>query len=277
MFNPQLDRGGALAHLLTTEGLPRRLLEPLLARAARLLAQPAAAGPAAPAPGALALLADPPAPLLHDACARVAAQRGMALADPGAPALPRGRTLPDWLGGLPARGIGTLVLRDRASGAAHLAARLAPPGLRIVNGGDGPHADPVAALAALLSIQAAHGGFTELTVAFVGDLNHAPAARSLVHALTTLGAPQLRAVAPASLLPEGVAALGLHAWPDADSGVADADVIVPLPCVGAASGWALTPERLARARPGARVLPAPDAAACAAVLSALLASWQEGA
>ena len=238
MFNPQLDRQGALVHLLTTEGLPRRLLEPLLDTAARHAAG-AAVSPRADAAGAVALLFDVPDPFWRQACESAAQRTGRALLEPGVPSLPRGVALPRWLADLRARGVSTLVLRHGSSGAAHLAARHAPAGLRIINAGDGLHAQPLAALADLLAIRDALGGFTELTVALLGDLAHAPAARSLIHALTTLGAPQLRAVAPASLLPDGLAELGVHAWPDRASGLAGADVVVVLP---------LAPESVAQGR-----------------------------
>ena len=280
MFNPQLDRQGALVHLLTTEGLPRRLLEPLLEGAASH-ARDAAVAPRAPA-GAVSMLFDAPDPFWEQACAAAAELTGRACVAPGVPCLPRGAALPRWLGELRARGVTTLVLRHGSSGAAHLAARHAPAGLRVINAGDGLHAQPLAALADLMAIRDALGGFTELTVTLLGDLAHAPAARSLIHALTTLGAPQLRAVAPAALLPDGLAELGVHGWPDLDSGLAGADVVVVLPlapesvaqgrvasAAAYAADWRLDGARLAATRPDVVVLHADvDAAAEASAAGA---------
>ncbi|MFJ1299735.1 aspartate carbamoyltransferase [Pseudomonadota bacterium AL_CKDN230030165-1A_HGKHYDSX7] len=282
MFNPQLDRQGALAHLLTTEGLPRRLLEPLLDTAARHAA--GACVPSRDAADAVALLFDVPDPFWRQACESAAERTGRACVAPGVPSLPRGAALPRWLAELPSRGVSTLVLRHGSSGAAHLAARHAPAGLRVINAGDGLHAQPLAALADLLAIRDALGGFTELTVTLLGDLVHSPSARSLIHALTTLGAPQLRAVAPAALLPDGLAELGVHAWPDLDSGVEGADVVVVVPLAhdsvaqgrvaspaGYAAGWRLEGARLAAARADAVVLHAGVDVAAAIELDAAVA------
>jgi len=51
--------------------------------------------------------------------------------------------------------------------------------------------------------------FTRLTVAIVGDILHSRVARSLIHGLTTLGAPEVRVIGPQTLLPSGVEALGV--------------------------------------------------------------------
>jgi len=45
--------------------------------------------------------------------------------------------------------------------------------------------------------------FANLTVAIVGDILHSRVARSDIHALTTLGVPEVRAVGPLTLLPTG--------------------------------------------------------------------------
>ncbi|OZI77995.1 aspartate carbamoyltransferase [Bordetella genomosp. 12] len=97
-----------------------------------------------------------------------------------------------------------------------------------MNAGDGWHARPLAALADLLVIRQARGGFTELRVAFIGDFAFSGRARSLAHALTTLGAPELRAAGPRPLLPDGLPQLGLRACATLDEALDGVDVVVDL-------------------------------------------------
>ena len=48
----------------------------------------------------------------------------------------------------------------------------AAPGLRVLNAGDGVHADPLAALALLRAILCAKPDLTRLAVTLVGDVRH---------------------------------------------------------------------------------------------------------
>jgi Aspartate carbamoyltransferase, catalytic chain len=65
-----------------------------------------------------------------------------------------------------------------------------------MNAGDGRHAHPTQALLDMFAIRHFKGDFQELRVAIVGDLLHSRVARSDIHALTTLGVPDIRVVAP---------------------------------------------------------------------------------
>src|SRR5205823_1272287 len=66
------------------------------------------------------------------------------------------------------------------------------------------------------------------TVAIIGDILHSRVARSLIQGLTTLGAPQVRVIAPQTLLPTGVEALGVKVFHDMRAGLRDCDVVVML-------------------------------------------------
>ena len=66
------------------------------------------------------------------------------------------------------------------------------------------------------------------TVAIIGDVLHSRVARSLIQGLTTLGAPQVRVIAPQTLLPSGVEALGVKVFHDMRAGLRDCDVVVML-------------------------------------------------
>ena len=70
--------------------------------------------------------------------------------------------------------------------------------------------------------------FSNLVVAIVGDIVHSRVARSDIHALTTLGAAEVRAVGPRTLVPGDLAAMGVRVCHDMAEGIRDADVIIML-------------------------------------------------
>ena len=109
--------------------------------------------------------------------------------------------------------------------------------------------------------------FTQLSVAIVGDILHSRVARSQIHALTTLGVPDLRAIAPKTLLPHDIERLGCRVYNDMREGLRGVDVVMMLrlqnermqgsllpsaqeyfKCFG------LTQEKLALAKPDAIVM-----------------------
>jgi aspartate carbamoyltransferase catalytic subunit len=109
--------------------------------------------------------------------------------------------------------------------------------------------------------------FTNLTVAIVGDILHSRVARSDIHALTTLGVPEVRAVGPLTLLPAGLEEMGVRVFTKLDEGIRGADVIIMLRLQnermkGALlpsaqeyfAYYGLTPEKLALAKPDAIVM-----------------------
>lgn len=263
MLNPQLDRRGELIHLLTTEGLPRRHVERLF-DTARAWAAGTAAAAAAPLPVFLSLPADPAD---RDAYAQAATQLSLlpVVLDAQASDPKAGDPLAQTVAGLQP---GVLVLRHASSGAAHCAAAHAAPGLRILNAGDGLHADPVPALARVQAMLDIKQDLTNLAVTLVGDIRHSRVARSVIHAMTTLGVPEVRVAAPRTLLPEGLPQLGVRACDSLHDALQDADVIIVLPLQvdmlsGAllpsareyAQGYGLTPAALAGAKSDALLLP----------------------
>jgi hypothetical protein len=72
------------------------------------------------------------------------------------------------------------------------------------------------------------GDFQHLRVAIVGDLLHSRVARSDIHALTTLGVPDIRVIAPLTLLPSGLSELGVRAYTSLAEGLRDVDVVIML-------------------------------------------------
>jgi aspartate carbamoyltransferase catalytic subunit len=70
--------------------------------------------------------------------------------------------------------------------------------------------------------------FTQLRVAIVGDILHSRVARSNIHALTTLGVPEVRVIGPQTLLPGGLREMGAHVYHDMNEGLRDVDVVIML-------------------------------------------------
>ena len=109
--------------------------------------------------------------------------------------------------------------------------------------------------------------FANLSIAIVGDVLHSRVARSLIHALTTLGTPDVRVIGPKTLLPAGVEQLGVSVHHDMREGLAGCDVVVMLrlqnermkgPLLPSAQeffkSYGLTPQKLALAKPDAIVM-----------------------
>jgi aspartate carbamoyltransferase catalytic subunit len=120
------------------------------------------------------------------------------------------------------------VVRHASSGAPYLIARHVKAHEHVVNAGDGRHAHPTQGLLDLFTIRHYKKDFTRLSVAIVGDILHSRVARSLIHGLTTLGAPEVRVIGPQTLLPTGVEALGVRVFHDMVEGLRGVDVVVML-------------------------------------------------
>ena len=111
----------------------------------------------------------------------------------------KGESILDTVRTLEAMHTDLFVVRDAASGAAHLIAAHLPEHVRVINAGDGRHAHPTQAMLDMFTIRRAKGGFDGLRVAIIGDLLHSRVARSQIHALTTLGVAEIRVVGPRTL------------------------------------------------------------------------------
>jgi aspartate carbamoyltransferase catalytic subunit len=109
--------------------------------------------------------------------------------------------------------------------------------------------------------------FSNLTVAVVGDILHSRVARSDIHALTSLGVPEVRAIGPLTLLPPGLEQMGVRVFTDMREGLKGVDVIMMLRLQNERMRGALLPsaqeffkhygltaEKLALAKPDAIVM-----------------------
>jgi aspartate carbamoyltransferase catalytic subunit len=120
------------------------------------------------------------------------------------------------------------VVRHAQSGAAHFIAQHGPDGISVINAGDGRHAHPTQGLLDVFTVRKYKPDLHNLRVALVGDVLHSRVARSEIHALTTLGVPEVRVIAPKTLLPADVEKLGVQVFHDMKAGLKDVDVIMML-------------------------------------------------
>jgi aspartate carbamoyltransferase catalytic subunit len=137
----------------------------------------------------------------------------------------KGETLIDTAITLNAMHPDILIIRHSSAGAAALLSQKV--GCSVVNAGDGAHEHPTQALLDALTIRRAKGRIAGLTVAICGDILHSRVARSNIILLNALGA-QVRAVAPSTLLPNGIERMGVEPFRDMQSGLKGADVVMML-------------------------------------------------
>jgi len=271
MKNPQLDAQGRLQHLLTTEGLPKAVMEQILDTAASFVGVTERDVKKVPLLRGKSVFN-----LFFENSTRtrttfeIAAKRLSADVinlNISTSSTAKGESLLDTIDNLSAMHADMFVVRHAQSGAAHLIAQHVASHVHVINAGDGRHAHPTQGLLDAYTIRHYKQDFTRLTVAIVGDVLHSRVARSLIHALTTLGTPEVRVIGPATLLPTEVERLGVRVCRDMREGLAGADVIVMLrlqnermkgPLLPSAQEYAksygLTPDKLALARPDAIVM-----------------------
>lgn len=140
----------------------------------------------------------------------------------------KGESLLDTIDNLSAMHADMFIVRHASSGAPYLIAQHVAPHIHVINAGDGRHAHPTQALLDMYTIRHYKKDFTRLRVAIIGDILHSRVARSDIHALTTLGCPEIRVIAPKTLLPTDLEQLGVHIYHDIALGLKDVDVIIML-------------------------------------------------
>ncbi len=271
MRNPQLNSNGELTHLLTVEGLPRAILNQILDTAESFV--PLADREIKKLP---LLRGKSVFNLFFENSTRtrttfeIAAKRLSADVynlNINASSASKGESLLDTINNLSAMQADLFVVRHASSGAPHLIAQHVAPHVHVINAGDGRHAHPTQGLLDMYTIRHYKKDFTKLTVAIVGDILHSRVARSDIHALTTLGVPEVRAIGPLTLLPSGLEQMGVRVFTDMAEGLKGVDVIIMLRLQNERMRGALLPsaqeyfkhygltqEKLALAKPDAIVM-----------------------
>jgi len=176
----------------------------------------------------------------------------------------KGETLIDTAMTLNAMHPDLLVVRHPSSGAVNLLA--SKVNCCVLNAGDGRHEHPTQALLDALTIRRRKGRLSRLTVAICGDIAHSRVARSNILLLGRME-NRVRVVAPPTLLPAGIARMGVEVFQDIREGVAGADVVMMLRLQKERMDGALIPsmreyyhrfgldaEKLSAARPDAIVM-----------------------
>lgn len=228
----QLTSDGELKHFITTEGLSREILTDILDRADSFVDMSEKQVKKVPL-----LRGKTVVNLFFEASTRTLSTFELAAKRLSADVLnlnistsstKKGETLKDTLMTLHAMHSDMFVVRHSSSGAAHFIAEHVTPDVAVINAGDGRHAHPTQAMLDMLTIRQAKGEFEPLTVAIVGDILHSRVARSQIHALRTLGASEIRVIAPNTLLPRNIESLGVKVFTNMCEGIKDVDVVMML-------------------------------------------------
>ncbi len=154
----------------------------------------------------------------------------------------KGESLLDTIDNLTAMAADVFVMRHSESGAPYLVAQHVPPHVHVINAGDGRHAHPTQALLDMYTIRHFKGEVHNLSVAIVGDVLHSRVARSNIHALTTLGCPDIRVVGPRTLVPADIEHMGARVCHTLEEGIRDADVVIALRLQNERMSGALLPS-----------------------------------
>lgn len=246
MHNPQLDQDGNLMHLLSIEGLPKRILNQILDTAESFTSVAEREVKKVPL-----LRGKTVCNMFFESSTRTRTTFEIAAKRLSADVLnlnvntssqSKGETVLDTIDNLIAMQTDMFVVRHNQSGAAHFIAKHVPPHVHVINAGDGRHAHPTQGLLDVFTIRHYKPNMHHLRVAIVGDVLHSRVARSEIHALTTLGVPEVRVIAPKTLLPAEVEKLGVHVFHDMAAGLKDVDVVMMLRLQNERMSGALLPS-----------------------------------
>lgn len=137
----------------------------------------------------------------------------------------KGETLIDTAMTLNAMHPDVLVVRHNESGAVKLLSEKV--NCAVINAGDGRHEHPTQALLDALTIRRRKGHISGLLVAICGDIAHSRVARSNIYLLNAMGA-RVRVIAPKTLIPSGIAKMGVDVFHNMEKGLQDCDIVMML-------------------------------------------------
>jgi aspartate carbamoyltransferase catalytic subunit len=267
----QLRSDGSLRHLITLEGLPRAVIEALLARASHYVRAVGQRAPSAPLLHGVTV-----ANLFTEPSTRTRVSFELAGRRLGADVVnlevqlssrAKGETMLDTIATLQALHFDVFVIRDAEPGVlAHVAAHVAPH-ISVLSAGEAHLSHPTQGLLDALTVRQRKGSIEPLVIAIVGDIRHSRVARSACQIFSQLGARELRIVAPPLLMPDADEFAGCTRCETLEAGLAGADVVMMLRIqkerflqLAVPDGdeyflrYGLTRERLRLARPDAIVM-----------------------
>jgi aspartate carbamoyltransferase catalytic subunit len=269
----QFNAAGELTHLLTLEGLPKEQILHILDTAKQFVS---VTDPAREVKKVPLLRGKSVFNLFFENSTRtrttfeIAAKRLSADVinlDISTSSTAKGESLLDTIDNLVAMQADIFVVRHSVSRAPIEIANHLPGHVHVVNAGDGSHQHPTQGLLDMYTMRHFKQSFKGLKVAIVGDIVHSRVAKSNIHALTTLGCEDIRAIGPESLLPSDLNMLGVKVFHSIEEGLKDVDVVMTLRIqkermeVGQVPEgdaffrqYGLTPSRLALAKSDAIVM-----------------------
>lgn len=267
----QFRPNGTLRHLLTLEALPRTDVERLLDRAQSFV-RPLGAKP----PVSSALAGITVANLFTEPSTRTRVSFELAAKRLGADVVNlevqlssrvKGESMLDTVYTLQSLHVDVMVIRDPEAGVPDLVAANVAPHVSVLSAGEAHVSHPTQGLLDALTVRQHKSRFDKLGIAIVGDIRHSRVARSAFHVFRTLGVPDLRIVAPESLLPAAREFAGCTRHTTLETGIKDVDIVMMLRIQKERMGqvdlpdadryftmYGLTPERLQLARPDAIVM-----------------------
>ena len=262
---------GSLRHLLTLDGLPRADVERLLERAQGFV-RPLGEKP----PISTALSGVTVANLFTEPSTRTRVSFELAAKRLGADVVNlevqlssrvKGESMLDTVFTLQSLHVDVMVIRDPEAGVPDLVATNVAPHVSVLSAGEAHVSHPTQGLLDALTVRQQKKRFDKLGIAIVGDIRHSRVARSAYHIFGTLGVPDLRIVAPESLMPAPEEFAGCSRHTTLESGIKGVDAVMMLRIQKERMGqvdlpdadryfamYGLTPERLQLARPDAIVM-----------------------
>jgi aspartate carbamoyltransferase catalytic subunit len=230
----QFNSDGELTHLLTLEGLPKEQILHILDTAKQFVS---VTDPAREVKKVPLLRGKSVFNLFFENSTRtrttfeIAAKRLSADVinlDISTSSTAKGESLLDTIDNLVAMQADIFVVRHSVSKAPIEIANHVPPHVHVVNAGDGSNQHPTQGLLDMYTMRHFKQNFKGLKVAIVGDIVHSRVAKSNIHALTTLGCEDIRAIGPESLLPSDIDMLGVKVFHSMEEGLKDVDVVMTL-------------------------------------------------
>lgn len=270
-MNPQRRPDGSLRHLVTLAGLSRTELEMLLERAQHHVRRP---GEAASRSDALA--GRTVANMFTEPSTRTRVSFELAARRLGADVVNlevqlssrmKGESILDTVFTLESLQVDVFVLRDAEAGVTGLVAAHVAPHVSVLSAGEAHVSHPTQGLLDALTVLQHKRRCDGLAIAIVGDISHSRVARSSCQAFATLGARDIRLIAPPALMPAADEFPGATRETDLARGITGCDVVMMLRIQRerfaddtVPSGedyfrdYGLTTQRLALARPDAIVM-----------------------
>jgi aspartate carbamoyltransferase catalytic subunit len=223
---------GSLRHLLTLEDLSRGELEALLERAQYYVRAPGAAAPRSDVLAGVTV-----ANMFTEPSTRTRVSFELAAKRLGAEVVNlevqlssrvKGESMLDTVFTLESLHVDVFVLRDAEVGVPAMVAQNVAPHVSVLSAGEAHVSHPTQGLLDALTVLQKKERCDGLSIAIVGDIKHSRVARSAVHAFRTLGATDLRLVAPPALMPPPQEFPGCARATDIAQGIAGCDVVMML-------------------------------------------------